>query len=434
MSNEQAPPNSDSLTKARELLEAQDFGSSLLALKEEWLKDIDNLQCIRFACELMRAAGRQELSEHLSTLAASVEKGEEDPQSLFEVGFRFIDDRQNDLAAELLTKCAQLADEESVVHYELGFALMSMRRYGVAIPHFEKARSIQKDFDTVLNLLVCYVCSENYKKASEMLELATELAEDEEQTKEVSRQKIVLQRLEECKDKIELTLRDWLYILYGTLLLDQNAEKGSKGKYGQILEDYTRVAAILVVLRGVLEGIGCSIDTVEYYSQLSRPIAEAFAEMIGARCENYKGPTEENTLLMMAWAGDIIGPHESFIPKNKQRLLFCYSIGHDEALPLIPELVGCVSEGCAMPWAEQWQVEEREGLPPSVVHLDSKADKPLEIAERIVEKASGLEADSDLLKAIQVAVSYYEPKRKRLVLSNGPVFTERPEYTAEVPL
>src|SRR6185295_9187192 len=159
-----------------------------------------------------------------------------------------------------------------------------------------------------------------------------------------------------------------------------------------LLEDYTRVASVLVLLRGELEGLGQSFDVVEYYSPLSRPLAEALGEMLGVPIEIYKGPREENALLIMAWAGDIIGPHESFVRKDPRRTLFAYSVTINEALPLTPEIIGCVSEACAMPWAEQWQVEEQEGAPPSVVQVAVQDEKPLEIAAKILERAHRLES------------------------------------------
>src|SRR5947199_10787226 len=80
------------LTQARELLASEQLVPCLEELKTQWLKDIHNVDCMRFCADLTRAGGREELAEHVAKLAENTEKGEKDPQSLFEVGFRLIDE------------------------------------------------------------------------------------------------------------------------------------------------------------------------------------------------------------------------------------------------------------------------------------------------------------------------------------------------------
>ena len=46
----------------------------------------------------------------------------------------------------LLNRVAKFAPEEPTVNYELGFALMSMKRFEQAIPHLEESLAKDNDF------------------------------------------------------------------------------------------------------------------------------------------------------------------------------------------------------------------------------------------------------------------------------------------------
>jgi hypothetical protein len=141
------------------------------------------------------------------------------------------------------------------------------------------------------------------------------------------------------------------------------------------------------------------------------------SELLELQCDSYKGPDRpDRALLMMAWATDITGPHQSFVETSERRTLFAYGLPRREPLPLTPEIVAAVTDEFPMPWSPEF----RSGS------LDQ------EIAD-ILEIARGLESEPEILKHIQNAVEYYHLKRDFLLLGNHETFPERPEYTAEIP-
>lgn len=422
------------LEQARKLLERNEHEQCFFLLKDHWLNNPDDLETIRLFAQVLSALGRAELAEKLLQLAAD-EQAFGDAQNLFEAGYQLIDSRQHDLAAMLLQRCIALAPNEPTVNYELGFTLLSLKRYAEAIPYFTCALKAADDFDTRLNLAVANLCLRNANQVGPMLDAMALLASSDEEKAEVVLQRQALKRLEQLAQKKVLSARDWLYIHYGSLLLKQNDEQNSDGKFGQLLDDYTEVAKTLLVLRGTLEALGQTFDTVEFYSSLSRPLAQALGEIMGLPCEIYKGANrDERALMVMAWSSDIIGPHESFTAHQGQRSIFAYALTPDEPLPITPEIVGCLAKACALPWAERFHLKQWDDGRADLMEADDGQREDHQAAtEKILDKASRMEADPDLLNQIQAIANYFFLRRDLLVLGNSGIFPNRPEYTAELP-
>lgn len=209
------------LAQAKKLLDEGKIEDSLKLVKGYWLENPDDAEAADLFSELMKESGRSELSKRLHTLAEQLpsmshpvdsqslsmadsqhdEFDDEDedliekekPQAelappggkeFFEAGYSLIDARQHELAAMLLNRAARMAPEEPTVNYELGFALMSMKRFEQAIPHLEQALDQAADFDTLLNLLVCYTLTRQLGKAHGMLAKMNSVSLDAEQKKE----------------------------------------------------------------------------------------------------------------------------------------------------------------------------------------------------------------------------------------------------------
>jgi tetratricopeptide (TPR) repeat protein len=318
--------------------------------------------------------------------------------------------RQFELAAMLLSQCDALRPDDPVVNYELGFALMTLARFDAAVKHFEKALSISPDFDTTLNLSVCYVLTRDMPKAREQTNHLITLANEDDELKEVAHRKVVLKRLETLANKKVLSAQDWLFILYGSVLLRPNRKANGKS------EEIRDIAETLLIVKGFVEGMHGEIETIEYYNTQSRPLARALSELMEIPLEPYKGPSRpEKALLVMDWATHIIGPHESFVDNLGKRIIFAYGLANTEPLPLVPDIAAVLSDDALMPWNDRL-----------------KEDKIEAFYSKIFYKARDLENDPDVLKEIQDLILYYEPKQEQLVFNNPNHFPERPEYSAEI--
>ncbi len=325
MSQEEASSsNLHALVAAQKQLDDGQLEECLAAVKAYWLKNPDDSQAMMLFARLMNEAGRTDLQSKLERLSStlSTEQSEANLTSeLFECGHGLIDVRQYELAAMLLDRCAKVHPSEPVINYELGFSLMSLGRFNQATKYFEKAREKEPDFDSTLNLAVCYSLTRRIDEAKEMLKQLESLAEEEDEKKELAHRRTVLKRLERMQNKSVFSYRDWLYILYGSILLRPQIEKG------KTVEGPQKIAMTLALLKGVFQGLRVDVEIVEYYSTYSRPLAKILADLLSVTCDSYKGPNRpERTLLVMSWAADIIGPHRSFMENSYHRLLFAYGL------------------------------------------------------------------------------------------------------------
>jgi len=423
----------DELSTARHLIADGMYEGAERLLSQLWLKDRDNLEIISTYMILMKECGRSEqaakIKKLLQLLAGVSPDGRDQdtgesgdgfdqdeideekrlPYAYFEAGFSLIDARQFELAIMLLNTCNELQPNDPIVNYELGFALMSLSRFKEAILHFEDALKITADFDTVLNLSVCHVLTRNLGRAKELTVRLTGLASDSDETREANHRKTVLKRLELLSAKKTLNTQDWLFILYGGILLSQKEHKGK-------VEEHKDIAEILLLLKGLLEGLRLEVEIIEYYNAQSRPLAKIFSELMELPMDSYKGPNRpENCLLIMDWATDLIGPHEAFIDNSEKRIIFAYALSNSEPLPVMPDIVGCLVDEPLMPWEPKTREETLQNL-----------------CLKITNKARDLEADPDIITAIQDLISYFESKKRDIVIHNPKFFPERPEYSAEI--
>ncbi len=448
------------MVQARELLTSGEKARALALSRNHWLKHPSDAEPAKLLSELMKSEGQDELASYLSAIATTGSGTSKDVQNLFEAGFKLLDVREPHLAAMLLRRAAELRPDEAVIAYELGFALMTIRRFTEAIPHLERASGETRDFDTWLNLSVCYTLTRNLEKAKNMLGTMSEMASNEDEHAELVHRKGVLKRLERLSKRTELTSRDWLYILYGSMLLGKGEPTG---KASLVLDapglrqapggkseddktifkdatagtaagtiDYKEIAKTLLVLKQVFYALGVDIEIIEYYSLLSKPLAEALGRIMDLPVDIYKGPDRvDKALLVMAWASNIIGPHKTFIPTSPKRILFAYGLTASASLPLTPDIIAMIADYCRMPWAST--SEENADEFADAANLDLPDEKLVVVVETILQEVARLESLPDTILLSQEIAGYYDSKRDLLVLGNSDTFPNRAQYTAEIP-
>lgn len=416
----------DKIQKAKQLIADGMYENADQLLAPLWLKNSEDLEVIATYVLLMNECGRAEQGAKLKRLLQvmsgletdAADGGDDDdgmseekrlPYAFFEAAFALIDVRKFELAVMLLKKCSEVQPDDPTVNYELGFALMALGRVKEAIKHFEYSFKEIPDFDTTLNLSVCYVLTRDSAKAKQLTSKLASLAKDSDEIREVNHRQMVLKRLESLANKKTLSTQDWLYILYGSALLSNRDNKGQQ-------EEPKGIAEILLCLKGFLEGLSLEVETIEYYNTQSRPLAKILSELMELPMDSYKGLNRpEHCLLIMDWATDLIGPHEVFIENTDKRIIFAYALTKSEPLPLVPDIVGCLVDEPVMPWDQKTREETLQST-----------------CMKILDKARDLEADPDIVKSTTDLTLYYEPKRRDIVVRNPKVFPERPEYSAEI--
>lgn len=399
--------NSGGLEKAQSCFEEKKYDACFFHLKDYWLKNFHDVEAVKLFSELMTALEHKDLSKSFAALCTEDNKVTDDPRLLFETGYRLIDTRQYELASLVLKQCAEKVPDDAALNYELGFVLMLQKKFSEAIPYLEKSFAHEMTFDTALNLSACFALCRRMNDARGLLARMANLAETDEERAAVTEQENTLKRLEHFAGQADLDGRDWAYTLYGSVLLDADATASK-------LEDYDSIARVLILLKEFLKPT-LDLTAIEYFNLKARPIAECLAKMLNLTVQSYKGPGQLGKVLtVIANGDDLIGPHRSFLSMNDERSLFIYSLGM-EPLPLISELAGKVPD-VLLPWDNDNELTEFKAT-----------------AEKLLELTDSLENDEDLKTKVEKLSSYYQKKQSLLLWRNGKIYSERPQYTAEIP-
>lgn len=424
------------LRQAELLLEAGDRAGSFLLVKDYWLNHFDNQAAIFLLARILASSNKRDLADKLKQLPQPALGETDQARLLFEIGYMFIDEREFELAAVVLKRCTDLVPAAFDAHYEMGFALMNLRRFTESIKHFEIALQNTEDFDTRLNLSVCYTLTRELTKARSCIDAMAQSKLSPEEQKELDLRLHVLRRMEKFTAEKELKMRDWFYILYGGVLFNESLPRDFKGNLRQAPADYHAVASTLLILKFLLQELGHEIDVIEYYSYRSRPLAEALAHLMDISVDSFGGADRpERSLLLMCWASDIVGPHKVFTANNGRRTLFAYGLSSQEPLPVTPDVVGCIAEQCDMPWFSLLNEANLADRTEKQIKDHPTYNEIRNLAvTKIIERAADIESNPEIIEQVSTLTKYYRSKRGLLTILNSAVFTERPEYTAEIPL
>lgn len=383
-----------------------------------------------------------EAAEALARLAEAIDDGlvwdqtlgQENATLVFEAGYRLIDMREYELAVVMLQRCLEEAPQDPTLNYELGFSLMSIGKFDEAVRHFEKARDHEADFDSVLNLSVCYSLTRDLRKAKKCASQLEKLSSSEEEKMEVAHRKKVIQRLDQLRWKQSLSSRDWVYSLYGSLLVapeikKKEAQTAPTAVVQHREETHSQIARTLLKVKGVLEGLRLTPEAIEFYSSASRPLAAVLARLLDVPLDSYKGPDRpDHAMLVLDWAPEIIGPHEVFKLNDDNRSIYAYASPAGQPLPVMPDMLSHLTDEIWFPWIRRSTIVD---APPG--SYGEETENPDESIPEILERAWNMESDPEIFREVQDTVTFFADKLDLLVFSNADRFFQRPEFSAEIP-
>jgi len=396
--------STEGLAEAERCFQEKKYDTCFLHLKSYWLENFNDVQAVQLFSQLMQALEHKDLSQSFAKLCTDTGVTD-DPKLLFETGYRLIDTRQYELATLLLKRCTEIVPDDPALNYELGFVLMLQKKFSEAIPFLEKSFAHEMTFDTALNLCACFALCRRINDARGLLLRMSKLTETDEERAAVIEQENTLKRLEHFAGQADLDARDWMYALYGSVLLETDDKQG--------LQEYEDIARTLLLLKNFV-GAGEMFTAIEYFNMKARPLAECLAKMLGVGVQSYKGPGQAGRVLtVIANGDDIIGPHRSFLTNADERALFVYSLGV-EPLPLVMELTGRLADA-PLPW------DNEAGL------TEFKAN-----GEKLSQIALRLENEDIKAEAVKLT-AYYQKKNALLLWRNAKTYPQRPQYTAEIP-
>lgn len=429
----------DALKHAEQLAAGGDTVASFDKVRTFWLTHPNDARAPRVLAAIVKKSGRDQLADQLTRLSDSSDLLEDDPQKFFDAGYELINERQFQLAAMLLERAVRLCPDEPVIRYELGFALMAIKRFADAIPHFEHTLQLAEDFDTHLNLSVCYTLQRDVEKSRGHLERLTVLAETtdtsavggkEEIQKELANRRFVLRRLELLSAKPMLNARDWYFILYGGLLLADQTLAGMA--HADVSgNEMHKVAEAVLSMRGAMEAVGLEFDMIEYHSASARPLAESVGRLLDLPVEPISDFSRtDRTLLVVAWGEELIDSFRQLSRNDGFRTIFAYSIPKESPLPITPDIVAHIQNHCDLPWHKE--LEEYQERDQGALSLPDEAMAA--IVDQLLIRCSEVESNPNVIRHSADLFDYFGSKRKLLIVGNQENIKERPEYTAELPI
>ncbi len=423
------------IEKAGALLDDGKFDLCLSTMKSIWLNAPENAEIISLFSRYARALNQNELAIALERLADKVKSAktlDENPQEVFEAAYHLVGQRYFDIGRNLLQKCLDKFPANNTVRYELAFAQMSLGQFKEAIGNFEQVVKLEEDFDTVLNLSACYALTRDLKNVENTIRRLEKLASDQEEKNEIAHRKMILKRLHFMASKKEFNKQDWFFVLYGTILLGYKAPSQANTNVGPQVDAFDvlvpnhnmkAIAGTLAVLKGVLRGLEIEPEAIEYYNTYAKPLAQVEARLFDLTVENYTGPDRPDyALMLMNSADEIVGPHQAFVENCDNRAIFAYSLNLDVPLPVTPDIVGHLGQ-IRLPWDNDIKMSDDP----------EHSNKILaEAMPRILEIASHMENDAEVIGTITDTVLYYNPKLEMLSVQNSQKIHRRPEFTAEI--
>lgn len=431
--------STDALKDAQTLLESGDTIASFDRVRKYWLSNPEDMQAVKLLAQIVGKSGRAALAEQLAKLSDTPQAMSGDPQILFDTAYQLIEARQFHLAAMLLERAIQICPDQPSIHYELGFALMSVKQYSEAVKQFEKVVSLEEDFDSHLNLAACYALLRNVEKSREHVDRLMSLSETadtssvgskDEIQKELANRKLVLRRLELLQHKPAFNVRDWFFILYGAVLLEDQSLAGLAQADAAGNEMY-KVAEAVLAMRGCLEAVGLEFDMIEYHSASARPLAECFARLIDLPVEPISDFSRtDRTLLVVAWGEELIDSFRMLSRNDGYRVIFAYGIPKDSPLPITPDIVAHILPHCDLPWHEELLAHQSKDLGPLSLPDEAMAA----LVDQLVMRCSEVEGNPNVIRHCADLSDYFGHKKKLLILGNQETIPERPEYTAEMPV
>ncbi len=336
--------------------------------------------------------------------------------SLVNLTYALINLNDYEVAVIFLQDLLKELPDDIFLNYEYGFVSLLTGKYSQAVNFFEKVLNQEKSFDTVLNLIIGNIYLFNMDKLTIYLNLLKELAlNPDEKTELANVNKITLRLQEYTNLKNIKNYRDWLYILYGNILLVDF--KLDKAKFNEYEPNLVEILTHIYILKRFFEALNISLELFEYFDDDSHILAQLFAlifelpvEKVSTEIKNAK------CMLIVSNPHKIKEVYHNYTKINNNQIIYFYSLPFSSALPIIPAIVNCITDKLNLPFAQ--------------IGYGTKEYNDLMIKAK--DMINNIETDCDSALKIQQLIEYYELRQPNLILENQDVFKDYVQYHGEL--
>ncbi len=237
----------------------------------------------------------------------------------------------------------------------------------------------------------------------------------DEKTELANVNKITLRLQEYTNLKNIKNYRDWLYILYGNILLVDF--KLDKAKFNEYEPNLVEILTHIYILKRFFEALNISLELFEYFDDDSHILAQLFAlifelpvEKVSTEIKNAK------CMLIVSNPHKIKEVYHNYTKINNNQIIYFYSLPFSSALPIIPAIVNCITDKLNLPFAQ--------------IGYGTKEYNDLMIKAK--DMINNIETDCDSALKIQQLIEYYELRQPNLILENQDVFKDYVQYHGEL--
>jgi len=393
----------------------------------------DHREALQSSARICRMLG----SELDALLFERVAAEPEDPQALFELGYRLVDQGRPETAAALLAAALAVQPEDRSLRRELAFARLQSRDFTGCLTLLgplaeDPALAETERLDVLLTAAEAALLAGRRELCADLLEQAEQIVPDDAQRERHDALALQLGRARRLPSLERVGLREWHYVQHAGVILKTAGgyfEDGSRaGRYDVVELRPDRLAFLLQRLVHLLERLGLLPDAVEPASELAAPIAAALALRCGAVlravADDAADDAAESTLLVAVSAQEFEA-HAARLADHRPELR-CFSVFLDweRAAPICPEVVGLLARRALLPWETRFAIPPEGGAAREVVGDHRPA---AEIGAELVALMDSLPEDDGLAR--RQFEEIYMPFAPDLVLGHAELHPARRRFT-----
>ncbi len=391
--------------------------------RAQWLLnlyDIDVTRDYRLACKQNNIVQiLPQFDEYISNLNDFTLVKWQNPNflnSLVSLTYELINLNDYEIAIIFLQDLLKVLPDDIFLNYEYGFVLLLTGEYRQSMHYFEKVLNKEKSFDTVLNLIIGNIYLLNMDKLTIYQNLLKELASNPDERTELANVNKIILRLQEYPSLKNIkNYRDWLYILYGNILLVDF--KSDKAMFNEYKPNLVEILTHIYILKRFFEALNISLELFEYFDEDSHILAQLFAlifelpvEKVSTEIKNAKN------MLIVSNPHKITEVYHNYNKINNNQIIYFYSLPFSSALPIIPAVVNCITDKLNLPFTQ--------------ISYGTKEYHDLMIKAQ--DLVNNIETDCNSAIKIQQLIEYYELRQPNLILENQDIFKDYVQYHGEL--
>lgn len=357
----------------------------------------------------------------------------DDPEALFALGYRMVDQDRPDVAGSLLERCLGLEDTPSV-RRELAFARLLGRDFAGCLTALAPLDDLADELADPERLEVILLQAEAAFYARKrglcrtLLERAEELVPNDEQRARLDGLYELVGRSLRFDDLDDLDLRAWHFVQHAGVILKTaggHFEDGSRGGRFDMLDLRADMIAFLIQrLLHLFERFDVTVECIVSASETADPIAAAFAHLLGVpMIEELSERQGRETLFVAAGAGEF-APWSADVARTDDLHLFALHLDWDRDTVVCPDVVGVLARRVFVPWETRFSVDPVTGE-----SRQSEGDRrpPGEIGAELMALVGALPDDGGVARA--EFEDRYAPWREDLLLDNPERHPFRRQFT-----